>query len=576
MNVKQSNRQNHVVQGARTLARRRGGFLLLFVAYNLLLAALGLGLLYLMASPPTKDEIKAKLKVYSSIGNLLAIAQHSVEGIAADPENLVIDIKHKHLQRLDYVRTLSVQQGSFHEEEESSVPARIRYGGHTYRVELSLKGRMPDHWTEDMFSMKVKVKGDHTIMGMKSFALQHPQTRDYLDEWVVHQLYADAGLLYLRYDFVGVDINGRGSRIYAIEEGFDKRLVEHNQRKEGPIFKFNGDLYWLSKDDDLQYGLGQALWATDLAPMPRNSTLGDSLQNLLFQKAKSLLESFRRNELSSSEVFDVPKFATFLALSDLFGAHHCDYYDNIRFYYNPITSRIEPIIHDHGAIVALGIEDHFASNEAYLNRIIGSEKQIGEQIEYQPPHSFKKTALYEQIFKDPQFYRAYVQALERVSDPAFLDEFFDRRKEQIREKVQIIRLENPLYDFCCTDMLYENQEQIRRALHPARLIEAYYDRSSSQGEEVAFKIVNYHNLPVEIVGWSWGEGPVRLARPRVVQADLGRDRSAVQSIAVGLPAGEHAGPAEVLKLRARILGASEVVEVSVRPFEASELAAGQH
>ena len=79
---------------------------------------------------------------------------------------------------------------------------------------------------------------------MKSFALQHPRTRSYVNEWLMHRFFGHIGLINLRYDFVSVDINGKGRNIYALEEGFDKRLIEYNGRKEGPIIKFDKDFYW--------------------------------------------------------------------------------------------------------------------------------------------------------------------------------------------------------------------------------------------------------------------------------------------------------------------------------------------
>ena len=70
--------------------------------------------------------------------------------------------------------------------------------------------------------------------------------------------------------------------------------------------------------------------------------LSDSTKHM-YHKAVQLLESFRRGELKTNEVFDVHKLATFLALTDLMGAHHNAAWSSLRLYYNPITSRLEPI-----------------------------------------------------------------------------------------------------------------------------------------------------------------------------------------------------------------------------------------
>ena len=62
-----------------------------------------------------------------------------------------------------------------------------------------------------------------------------------------------------------------------------------------------------------------------------------------YKKAISLLEGFRRRELKTSDVFDVKQMAKYFAVADLCGAEHATRWHNVRFYYNPVTSRLEPI-----------------------------------------------------------------------------------------------------------------------------------------------------------------------------------------------------------------------------------------
>ena len=127
-----------------------------------------------------------------------------------------------------------------------------------------------------------------------------------------------------------------------------KGLVENNQHKEGAILKFESDFHTENKKPSFHniVGIPQDFWSAKVVPMPKGATLADASLTRIFNKGKALLESFRQNELSTSEVFDVDKLATFFAMVELFGSHHPSSLDNIRFYYNPITSLIEPIIHD--------------------------------------------------------------------------------------------------------------------------------------------------------------------------------------------------------------------------------------
>ena len=77
---------------------------------------------------------------------------------------------------------------------------------------------------------------------MKEFSIQHPKTRNYVYEWLFHEALKREDLLSLRYEFIDVTLNGKDLGTYALEESFEKRLIEHNGYREGPIVRFNEDL----------------------------------------------------------------------------------------------------------------------------------------------------------------------------------------------------------------------------------------------------------------------------------------------------------------------------------------------
>ena len=64
---------------------------------------------------------------------------------------------------------------------------------------------------------------------MKIFSIQHPRTRNYIYEWIFHQALKREGILSLRYKFINVTLNGQDLGVYALEEHFDKRLIEYNK-----------------------------------------------------------------------------------------------------------------------------------------------------------------------------------------------------------------------------------------------------------------------------------------------------------------------------------------------------------
>ena len=168
-----------------------------------------------------------------------------------------------------------------------------------------------------------------------------------------HQTLRREGLLGLRYQFIRVILNQENLGIYALEEHFDEYLLGHNQLRNGPIVRFNEELFWKeiaqkSAFDQARMSSGSYL-SSDIDAFQTTKWISTPSNHKQYLKAVHLLESFRRGQLQTSQVFDVEKLATFFALTDLMGAEHGSRWHNARFYYNPMTSRLQPIGFDGNA-----------------------------------------------------------------------------------------------------------------------------------------------------------------------------------------------------------------------------------
>ena len=187
-------------------------------------------------------------KVKSVTVNSFDIFSNYLNGLSANVKNLDIKIKAMNLKELNYIKEMSHEYFELEYVDKISLlrkkwfPAVISYNDKDYKVSIRIKGQSHDHWGK-YASYKVKVKNGETIFGMKRFALQHPKTRGFLNEWVFHQFLKYNGLIFLRYDFVNLSINGDSLPIYAVEENFEKRLIENNLKKDGIIFRiyYNSD-----------------------------------------------------------------------------------------------------------------------------------------------------------------------------------------------------------------------------------------------------------------------------------------------------------------------------------------------
>ena len=77
---------------------------------------------------------------------------------------------------------------------------------------------------------------------MRRFSVQAPKRSGWGHEWVMYQWFRKEGLIALRYDYIDLTLNGKRRGIYALEESFSKELIENNQRREGPILKWDESL----------------------------------------------------------------------------------------------------------------------------------------------------------------------------------------------------------------------------------------------------------------------------------------------------------------------------------------------
>jgi hypothetical protein len=269
-------------------------------------------------------------------------------GSAPDLPTLVIDIKFTHQEVLRKKRELALEQGLLIQEEGDLVPADIRTEGKQVQVKLRLKGDQPDHFDSDKWSMRVEVKGDDHILGMRRFSLQHPKVRRYQAEPIFMETLRHSGVLGIRYEFVHVIVNGVDKGIMALEEHFSKELLEHQARREGVFVRFDETNFW----DYLRAG---ASWRSSPYDSFRNSRIRTFSAKTIeqspalsaqYQAAVGMLRSFAYNQVTASEIFDVGATASYLAALELWGAWQSIQWNDMRFYLDPLTMRLEPIGYD--------------------------------------------------------------------------------------------------------------------------------------------------------------------------------------------------------------------------------------
>ncbi len=502
-----------------------------------LVLCLGLGGFTLKVLYKTSPDAASAIDKLSSPSTLLDIIQ-------ADPVIIDLDIKHTHLQKLRVASETAQKTGLLFATNDDLVPAKLRVGEETLSCRVRLKGDAASHVVDKQWSFRVKTKGDDTLFGMKKFSLQKPIARNYINEWLYHQALKQEEFAALRYKFVGLRVNGDSWGIYALEEHFEKQLLESNQRREGPIVRWRDQVFWEEISDQRissNEAWGPNQYKAGLTDAHGISKYMDTPERTeLMASALALLDGYRLGKLSPEQVFDYPRMALFFALCDLMGAEHSKEFFNMKFYYNPVTARLEPVGYDGNAGQRLGVV------------------LIGNQL---VRTSLANRDWANRLFADFNFITLLTQAIEKVSHPTYLDEFFASLEEELDTNLSLLYRDDLRYSFS-KDVFYQNASQLRASLVPQ--FPAYAHLNSVESERLNLTVSNPQALPIEVFAISDGKKkPMPLDHPFVV---------------AGRPLTEHTTSAtrdvllsrmldrDKLTLHVRVLGASQSLTVPVIDF----------
>ena len=484
-------------------------------------------------------------------------------------ETLYIDIAPRYLEQIEAKRAEALERWILLTSSDDFVPATLRLGEQRFAAELRLKGDWADHIAEDKWSFRIELRDDGYLYGMKVFSVQAPAARIYLNEYLFLKNLAAEDILGVRYDFLHVVQNGEYKGIYALEEGFAKELLEFQERRESVIIRYDEDLLWRSwafqGDRVTPPGIERFHIVDEF-----NSGRVDRSPTLSAQRdtAVGLLRGFTTGKLAAPEVFDMGRTAKFLALSDLWNALHGLTWHNLRYYFNPVTSRLEPIAFDNDPLSPAFDVEHVGLPPAYFNH-------------------------------DPHLQAAYARALWEISQPGYVDALEARHAADYARLFAAMEPEFGAEVLAAPwDALRRRQELNRQRLTPLQTTYAYRVRpadvaaASQPSDTLMLEVGNLLDLPVELgaVSVDGEEIPARAAwvdedsRPHIappLPADpetpvlraLPSDAAALPSIRLTLPL-TAALDAEI-ELHARIWGLTETIAQPVLPSYALPLTEGE-
>ena len=302
----------------------------------------------------------------------------------------------------------------------------------TYKMKLKLKGDWTDHLTSGKISCRIKMKGEGIYKHKKTFSFHHPSTRNYIDEWLVHKIAEQEDVLTTTYDFTNVKVNGVNFGLYAMEEHFEKQLLESRNRREGPILKFDEtgmwNLIYEQSKKETAYNLPY-YEASVISVFKKGKTFKSPALLNGFLEGSKLLQLYKDGYLNIEEIFDLNQMAKFHVILDITSGNHAVEWHNRRFYYNPVSQKLEHILYD---VMPFDVE---------------GSKEFLHQRQFE---GFRRTptgSLDFPFILSEEYQQLYLTHLERMTAPAYWDSLYATYKDEILEIESAIQVEVPDYHF---------------------------------------------------------------------------------------------------------------------------------
>lgn len=417
-----------------------------------------------------------------NLSNIFTLNEDSKEKNLNDSiQDIYITIKDKEYKKLRQRRDYAINGNYLTDSLQSSVKAEIKYNNQIFKTKIGLTGGLKEHFEDqEKWSFKLKLSENKQINGMTKFAILYPEARGYLTDWLAYKLLKARGVISLKVGFCDVFLNKNYLGLYYLEERFGDHVLKNNQLEKGVIFKIKIAL----KGEDVGKSFN---YNTNLKFYNEKYILEDSLLNSYFLEANQLWFSFYSGLLKASEVFDLHKFATVFAISDLLNSKHGYSVHNLRFYYNPITKLIEPIAREWMDL----------NNGPPLNKNFGSltiEGEVANNIQWD--NVYLKNFLIEKLYKDIQLQEFYIKELGIISKRKYLDSVLLKNNKELKLFTAKINNYDSTYHFPYLK-LYENQEEILKKLYPENP-SIVVNFKEINHNIVTLLVKNKSNLPQEI------------------------------------------------------------------------------
>ena len=402
--------------------------------------------------------------IYNAFETKTSLFSNYLHSFSSSPDIIYLDIDFKGIQKLNYARDLALSRGQISSKENNiSVKGKLSIDSKNYNVRISPTGLNLDMIGHiDKRAFKLKVLDGKKIYGMSEFKLLPPHSRHNIVESIGHALEKKEKLISLRYFFVKTVLNGSDLGVYAIEEHFNKELLENNKAREGVIFSIKKNGVKIFNENKLK----------------KKNNLKEQVTLV-----KSIFQGLQNDEIEISRVLDLEKFSSQYAIIDLMDGYHALGTNSV-YYLNPITNLIEPITREYNSL-------RYSDGLPNVSSLLIERDYSQDLFSINNPNMIIK-----KLFENKNFISLYLKKLYKLSDLNFLNNFFEEIEEKINSQLNIIYIDDPFYKFP-KEYLYHRQIQILEKLNSDLKIVGNIDINDGLNNKFLFK--NHSVFPIKLI-----------------------------------------------------------------------------
>ncbi len=462
--------------------------------------------------------------------------------------SLILDVTYQDYNQILAQRLETLDSRVYFANEADFVTTSLTFNNETFPVKMRLRPGYTTHLaSDDKWNFELIIE-QGSILGLHHIYLIDPADNNWLNEWGYQTHLKQAGLPYTTYDFIHLTLNGDELGIYALQEVPTSTQNTSTGADSNTVVYFDPTMLW----ENIAYFDGNEFLAST-EPVSNFDELGWQFLNVIAsstssnqdtnrlgeEQATALLTGYQQNHLPTTAVFDVEKYGLFLAISDLWGAAHATNLENLHFYFNPMTERLEPI-----------------------------------GFNGQPNLGQSRINLPTATFNDPILQQAYIEALLTITTPTYLNQLQTQLQnswEQKQEQVPKNGTSNTIWQ-----LLADQQLVLQRSLHPQQPVLAHFQlERDGINSYLLLEVVNLANLPIELVGLDnngiqfleflpeWAEGNPSIEN--IVLPSF-QKLTSFQHLKIPVSALQNNDLASTnLQLGTRVLGTDFITYVPIRP-----------